>query len=277
MKVTWQTAHGQTVDLSEKAVIMGILNVTPDSFSDGSSYHCVGDAVAAARRMIRRGAHIIDVGGESTRPGAHSVDAGTEQERILPVIRALAGEANMLVSVDTYRAQTARLAIEAGAHIINDVWGLQKEPDIAAVAARTGAGIIIMHTGRGRERCQDVITDQQQFFARSLAIAGKAGIQREQIVLDPGFGFAKTVEENIALMRRAGELHQFGFPLLAATSRKRFIGTLTGRDAPGDRDVATSATSVILRMAGFDIFRVHDVAANRDALAIADAVREQTP
>lgn len=273
MKRIWQLAHGQTIELSQKAILMGILNVTPDSFSDGGAYCSVEDAVAAARNMAAQGAHIIDIGGESTRPGAGSVDAATEQARILPVIRALAGESGICISVDTYRAETARLAIAAGAHAINDIWGLQQEPDIAAVVAQTGAGLVIMHTGRERERHPDVICDQRQFLEKSLAIADRAGVRNGQIVLDPGFGFAKAQEENIALMRRAGELRQFGFPLLAGTSRKRFVGTFAGREEVRERDIATSATSVILRMAGFDIFRVHNIAVNKDALAIADAVR----
>lgn len=275
MKRIWQLAHGRKIELSGEALVMGILNMTPDSFSDGASYSSVEEAVAAARTMAAQGAHIIDIGGESTRPGCQSVDSATEQVRILPVIKALAGESDILISVDTYRSQTACLAVEAGAHIINDIWGMQKEPDIAAITAQTGAGIVIMHTGRGRERHPDVIEDQRQFFAQSLIIADRAGIRHEQIALDPGFGFAKTVEENIALMRRAEELHQFGFPLLAGTSRKRFLGTIAEREETGERDFATGATSVILRMAGFDIFRVHNVAANKDALAIADAVRMQ--
>lgn len=273
MKRIWQLAHGRTIELSQKAILMGILNVTPDSFSDGGAYCSVEDAVAAAHNMAVQGAHIIDIGGESTRPGASSVDAATEQARILPVIRALVDESDICISVDTYRVETASLAIAAGAHVINDIWGLQQEPAIAAVAAQTGAGLVIMHTGRERERHPDVICDQLQFLEKSLAIADRAGIRNGQIVLDPGFGFAKAPEENIELMRRAGELHQFGFPLLAGTSRKRFVGTLAGREEVGERDIATGATSVILRMAGFDIFRVHNIAVNKDALAIADAVR----
>ncbi|RCL04068.1 MAG: dihydropteroate synthase [Candidatus Tokpelaia sp. JSC189] len=273
MKRIWQLAHNRTIEVSQKAIIMGILNITPDSFSDGGAYCSVEDAVAAARNMEMQGAHIIDIGGESTRPGAKPVDESTEQARILPVIRALHRQLSICLSVDTYRAETARLAISAGAHIINDIWGLQKWSDIANVAAQTGAGLVIMHTGRGRKPHSDVICDQQQFFKKSLTLSGKAGIKSRQIVLDPGFGFAKTPEENVALMNRAKELQQFGFPLLAGTSRKRFVATFSGKEGIGERDIATSATSVILRMAGFDIFRVHNVAINKEALAIADAVR----
>lgn len=268
----WQLAHGRHLDLGGKAVVVGILNVTPDSFSDGGQFDAPEKALAQARRLIGEGALVVDVGGESTRPGAAAVSASQEQERILPVIEALAGVSEVLISVDTYRADTARLAVAAGAHIVNDVWGLQREPDIARVAADTGAGLVIMHTGRDRQKLPDVIADQLTFLRRSLEIARQNGIADDRIVLDPGFGFAKeTAEENLDLMARFSELHALGLPLMAGTSRKRFIGTVTGRDA-ADRGVGTAATSVILRLQGADLFRVHDVAFNVDALALADAM-----
>lgn len=253
-------------------MVVGILNVTPDSFSDGGLFDAPEAALVQARRMIGEGAEIIDVGGESTRPGAAAISASEEQARILPVIEALARSGDVLISADTYRADTARLAVAAGAHIVNDVWGLQREPDIARVAAETGAGLIIMHTGRDREKLPDVIADQVAFLEKSLEIARQNGIADDRIVLDPGFGFAKeTAEENLDLMARFSELHALGFPLMAGTSRKRFIGTVTGRDA-ADRAAGTAATSVILRLKGAHLFRVHDVAINVDALAVADAM-----
>ncbi|WP_202354241.1 dihydropteroate synthase [Mesorhizobium sp. 113-3-3] len=268
----WQLGHGRHLDLGGWAVVVGILNVTPDSFSDGGLFDAPEAALAQARRMIGEGAGIIDVGGESTRPGAAAISASEEQARVLPIIEALASAGDVLISVDTYRADTARLAVAAGAHIVNDVWGLQREPDIARVAAETGAGLIIMHTGRGREKLPDVIADQVAFLDKSLEIARQNGIADDRIVLDPGFGFAKeTAEENLDLMARFSELHALGFPLMAGTSRKRFIGTVTGRDA-ADRAVGTAATSVILRLKGAHLFRVHDVAINVDALAMADAM-----
>ncbi|AZV22187.1 MULTISPECIES: dihydropteroate synthase [unclassified Mesorhizobium] len=268
----WQLAHGRHLDLGGKAVVVGILNVTPDSFSDGGQFDAPEKALAQARRMIGEGALVVDVGGESTRPGAAAVSASQEQERILPVIEALAGVSEVLISVDTYRADTARLAVAGGAHIVNDVWGLQREPEIARVAADTGAGLVIMHTGRDRQKLPDAIADQLTFLRRSLEIARQNGIADDRIVLDPGFGFAKeTAEENLDLMARFSELHALGLPLMAGTSRKRFIGTVTGRDA-ADRGVGTAATSVILRLQGADLFRVHDVAFNVDALALADAM-----
>lgn len=271
MQREWRLAHGRSLTLGPVSVIMGVLNVTPDSFSDGGVHLALDKAIEGARAMIAEGATIIDVGGESTRPGATRVDPRTEQARVLPVIEALARETDVLISVDTYREETARLAVAAGAHIVNDVWGVQREPAIADLAAETGAGLVIMHTGRERERDPDVIVDQFAFLNRSLEIASLAGVAREQIVLDPGFGFAKETEENLALMRRFGELQAFGYPFLAGTSRKRFLGAVTGRDAD-QRDVVTAATSAILRLAGADVFRVHDVRMNRDALAIADAM-----
>ncbi|MER9103599.1 MULTISPECIES: dihydropteroate synthase [unclassified Mesorhizobium] len=268
----WQLAHGRHLDLGGKAVVVGILNVTPDSFSDGGQFDAPEKALAQARRMIGEGALVVDVGGESTRPGAAAVSASQEQDRILPVIEALAGVSEVLISVDTYRADTARLAVAAGAHIVNDVWGLQREPDIARVAADTGAGLVIMHTGRDRQKLPDVIADQLTFLRKSLEIVRQNGIADDHIVLDPGFGFAKeTAKENLDLMARFSELHALGLPLMVGTSRKRFIGTVTGRDA-ADRGVGTAATSVILRLQGADLFRVHDVAFNVDALALADAM-----
>ena len=274
-KRTWRLAHGRSLALGPRAILMGILNVTPDSFSDGGDFLGPASALEQARRMAGEGADILDVGGESTRPGAAPVSAAEEQDRVLPVVEAIRREIDVLVSVDTYRAETARLALAAGAHIVNDVWGLQREPEIAAVAARAGAGVVVMHTGRERERLPDAIDDQRHFLAQSLEIAARAGLPADAIVLDPGFGFAKeTVEINLDLMARFAELHGLGYPLLAGTSRKRFIGGVTGRE-PAERDAGTAATSVVLRLAGADIFRVHNVAINRDALVLADAMMER--
>ncbi|OJY67822.1 MAG: dihydropteroate synthase [Rhizobium sp. 60-20] len=268
----WHVAHGRSVEVGGQSVIMAIVNVTPDSFSDGGHYEAVDAAVAHALACVEEGAGIIDIGGESTKPGAAAVNASEEQGRVLPVIEALRNKTDALISVDTYRADTARLAIGAGAHIVNDVFGLQREPDIAGVAAQTGAGLCIMHTGRDRQKLPDVIDDQIFFLNRSLEIAAAAGVDRQTIVLDPGFGFAKeNAEENLELMARFNALLRFELPLLVGTSRKRFVGTITGRDADG-RDVGTAATSAILRLQGAAIFRVHNVAINRDALAVADAI-----
>ena len=267
----WRLAHGRHLELGPRGLLMGILNITPDSFSDGGRFATPTDAIRQAERLIAEGADIVDIGGESTRPGAKVVSADEEQARALPVIEHLARHFDVVLSIDTYRSETARRAVEAGAHIVNDVWGLQRDEAIARIAAETGAGLVIMHTGRERTKLPDVIDDQHAFLTRSLRIARAAGVADEAIVLDPGFGFAKDVDENLMLIVRFGELARFGFPLLAGTSRKRFVGAVTGRE--GDlRDWGTAATSAILRLRGAAILRVHDVAKNLDAVKMADAV-----
>ena len=254
---------------------MGIVNVTPDSFSDGGKLDDVDAAVAQALALQEQGAAIVDIGGESTRPGADPVSADEEQGRVLPVIAALKQRSDVLISIDTYRAETAELAVTAGAHIINDVWGCQKEEEIAEVASKNRAGICVMHTGRDREKASDVIEDQREFLKKSLEILKNANVGDDQIVLDPGFGFAKDPAENIELLARLDELLEFELPLMIGTSRKRFIGHFTGNEVD-NRDIGTAATSVVARMKGGAIFRVHDVEKNRDALSMADAVIEQT-
>ncbi len=268
----WHLAHGRQLLLGEKGRLMAIVNVTPDSFSDGGRHFSVEKAVEHALACLAEGADILDIGGESTRPGSDPVSAGEEQDRVLPVIERLSRETDALISIDTYRAETARAAVSAGAHIVNDVFGLQREPDIAEVAANTGAGLCIMHTGRDRQKLADVVADQFTFLGRSLDIASAAGVAREAITLDPGFGFAKeTAEENFELMARLGEISSLGCPLLVGTSRKRFLGAVTGRE-PAGRDAATAATTALLRLKGASVFRVHNVAINRDALLVADAM-----
>lgn len=267
---TWKLGHGQQIELGPRAVIMGVLNVTPDSFSDGGRYERPDAAIRRAKRLAGQGAAIIDIGGESSRPGFEEISAAEEQDRILPVFEALA-DSGMLLSVDTWRAETAEQAIRAGAHIINDIWGFQRDPQLAAIAAKYRAGCVLMHTGRERKKDADVIRDQRLFLGKSLEVAEKAGIAREQIVLDPGFGFAKDPDENIELLARMEELFSLGSHILTGTSRKRFIGHVTGRSA-SRRDTGTAATSVVARMKGSAVLRVHDVPKNRDAVRIADAV-----
>ena len=272
----WKLSHGCELEIGNKAVLMGILNVTPDSFSDGGKFETVRAAVEQANRMIDEGATIIDIGGESTRPGAEPISEEEEQSRVVPVIRALSGLKGVYLSIDTYNASTAQVALEEGAHIVNDVWGFQKDPDIAGVAAKYRAGCCAMHTGRERTKKTDVVEDQKAYLEQSVETMRNAGVDDGSIVLDPGFGFAKDPKENIDLLSRFEELHELGFPLLVGTSRKRFIGHITGREG-SDRDIGTSATSVVARMKGAAIFRVHDVAKNADALAIADSVLGNTP
>ena len=269
----WRVARDRSLELGPRGQIMGIVNVTPDSFSDGGRFDSSSHAVDVALAMVDDGAAIVDIGGESTRPGAGATDAALEQSRVIPVIEELAARSDVLISIDTYRAETARIALQSGAHIVNDVWGLQRDPDLAGLVAEEGAGICIMHTGRERSKAPDVVRDQYDFLKRSLDVAEQAGIDDHAIILDPGFGFAKDPDENLGLMARFSELHELGYPLVAGTSRKRFLGAVTGRET-SERDVATAATTALLRMKGAAIFRVHDVAVNRDALLVADAVLE---
>jgi len=274
MERSWLVGHNKSISLGKTSILMGILNVTPDSFSDGGEHSSLQDAILHAQKMFGEGAKIIDIGGESTRPGFDEITLEEEQDRVLPVVKQLSVTENVLLSIDTYHVETARLALMAGANIINDIWGLQREPEMADLVAEERAGVIIMHNSRHRNVHPDIIEDQKFFFDKSLEIAKKSGIQDDSIVLDPGFGFGKDFYTNLALLDRASELAMFGFPLLAATSRKRFLGAITGYSEPKMRDIATSATSILLRKAGFSIFRVHNVAANRDALAVVDALSD---
>lgn len=275
----WQLGHGRSLTLGATGQLMAIINCTPDSFSDGGRHAGVTAAVAHGLACVEEGASILDIGGESTRPGAEPVSPAEEQDRVLPVIEALRARSDALISIDTYRASTARLAIAAGAHIVNDVYGLRFDPEMAGVVGESRSGLVMMHTGRGREqeRLPDLISDQQAFFAVSLQLAEAAGVTRAQVVLDPGFGFAKDRADDLALIARFEELHALGLPLLAGTSRKRFIGSITDRAVPGDRDIGTAATTAVLRMKGAGIVRVHAVAPNRDAMRIADAVLSVNP
>ena len=273
IKQPWSLAHGRSLDLGEKSKIMGVLNTTPDSFSDGGDFLDTSTALGRAREMAAEGAHIIDIGGESTRPGAERISIDVELQRIIPVISRCSTQSETIVSVDTYRAKTAEKAVESGAHIVNDVWGCQREPDIARVAADTGAGLVIMNTRRDRTVLPDLLQDAVEFLSVSLEIADKAGVDRRQIVLDPGFGFADTIDHDIPILDRLEILHTFELPILVGTSRKRFLGAITGREA-ADRGAATAATSVIARMKGAAIARVHDITMNKDALAVADALIE---
>jgi dihydropteroate synthase len=267
----WQIGGGRMLDLSRKSHIMGVLNVTPDSFSDGGRFSAVDKALDQARLMVEQGASIIDVGGESTRPNAQPVHAEDEQSRVLPVIEALR-ELDIAISIDTYRAETAEKAVAAGAHIINDVWGLQKDPDIGRVAAETGSGLIIMHTSRDRVALSDPIEDQFLFLRKSLQIAEAHGVNSHAIVLDPGFGFGKGTQTCVTLLSRLQELQALGQPLMVGASRKRFTGAVSGIEQADQRDIVTAAIGALARVAGASIFRVHDVAKQVEALSIADAV-----
>ena len=256
------------------AILMGVVNVTPDSFSDGGQFASAEAAVAHARRLAADGAAIIDIGGESTRPGAEQVSATDEAARILPVISALTNS-DLLISADTVKAGVADQALAAGAHIVNDVQGLQGDADMAGVVAGHGAGVVIMHnpglTGSAKGTQGDPVDACLAFFEASLAIAQKAGIAADRIVLDPGIGFGKSPEQNLALIARLPELLTLGQPVLIGASRKSFIGTLLDRPV-GERLAGTLALHVAAALSGAAILRVHDVAEHHDAVRLAAAI-----
>ncbi|WP_425500134.1 dihydropteroate synthase [Propylenella binzhouense] len=258
---------------------MGVVNVTPDSFSDGGRFFEAASAIAEGRRMAADGAAILDIGGESTRPNAEPVTAGEERRRILPVIEALSA-GGTAISVDTIKAEVADAALRAGAHVVNDVRGLQGDPDMAAVAAEHGAGLVIMHNpgllGSSAGTEGDPVLACLRFFDRSLALAHAAGVPADRIVLDPGFGFGKTPEQQLELLARLPELAAPGLPLLVGMSRKSLLGRLTGRGA-GDRLAATIAAHVAAMLAGAAIIRAHDVAPHVDAAKVATAIRAARP
>ncbi|SNY93975.1 dihydropteroate synthase [Cohaesibacter sp. ES.047] len=253
-------------------LIMGVINVTPDSFSDGGEHLTENAALAHAKQLAEEGAHILDIGGESTRPGASLVEEQEELQRVLPAIRAIASaDLGRVISIDTYKARIADKALDAGAHVVNDVWGLQREPDIAKAAAAHHAPVIINHWEKEPDADKDLITQMKAFFDRSIEIALKAGVDEDLIILDPGIGFGKSVEDNLLILSGLDQLHAWGYPLLIGTSRKRFIGHITGRE-PKDRVHGTVASNVLALTKGATIFRVHDVAAHKDALAVAHAI-----
>jgi dihydropteroate synthase len=262
---------GKELVLGPAPLIMGILNVTPDSFSDGGDYLAAGAAIAHAQRMVAEGADIIDIGGESTRPGAVEVPMQDELDRVIPALEALSSLGlDVPLSIDTYKALVADQAVQSGAVLINDVHGLQRDPEIADVAALHRVPIVAMHWDKERDTTKPLLDEMRRYFDRSIAIADKAGIARGQLVLDPGFGFAKSFAENYRLLEGLPALAAYGLPLLVGMSRKSMIGKLLGNE-PDERLAGTIATSVLAYMGGAHIFRVHDVGANRDALRVAAA------
>lgn len=267
----------KTVFIGERTLIMGILNVTPDSFSDGGQYDRFDKAVQQARKMADEGADFIDIGGESTRPGATEVDAEEEQKRVLPVVEQLVQELDVPISVDTYKAPVAEAALKKGAHLINDVWGFRRDPEIANVAADFNAPVILMHNQKGTVYEMDIMEAIKHFLEKSVEIGLKAGIKENQIMIDPGIGFGKTPEQNIQVMARLDELRPMGFPILLGTSRKSMIGKIL--DLPTDQRLeGTLATTAIGIISGVAVIRVHDVQENVRAALVADAiVRGYTP
>lgn len=256
--------------------LMGVVNVTPDSFSDGGLYLDPEAAIAHGKQLVAEGAEILDVGGESTRPGADPVGAEEELRRVVPVIRGLSG-CEARISVDTSKAEVAAAALEAGAEIVNDVTALRADPEMASVCAAHGATVVLMHmlgeprTMQEDPRYEDVVVDVKAFLAARLEAAVAAGIDEERVWLDPGIGFGKTAAHNMELLRRLGELRELGRLLVVGTSRKSFIGKVDG--SPADQRLGgTIASSILAAAEGADVLRVHDVTEMRQALAVATAL-----
>ena len=279
-----------------RTYVMGILNITPDSFSGDGLATGIGDVVAAAlaqaRRFAAAGADILDVGGESTRPGAEAVNAADEKARVLPVIQALAAELDIPISIDTHKAEVAAAALDAGAQLVNDVWGLHADPQLASLVAERRLPIVLMHNRSNpanadlRERLggryvgveyKDLIEDIKRELLESVALARAAGVRDENIILDPGIGFGKTVEQNLELLNRCGEMRELGYPLLVGPSRKSFIGYTL--DLPPEQRVEGTAAAVAVAITrGADIVRVHDVEQLVRVVKMTDAiVRKNQP
>lgn len=273
----WRTSR-RTFDLADRGVIMGIVNVTPDSFSDGGTFGDTDAAVAHGLRLAAEGAEILDIGGESTRPGAAAVSADEEQRRVLPVIEKLAASTKVAISIDTSKAAVARAALQAGAEIINDVTALQGDPDMTTVAAETGAGVILMHMrGTPRTMQQDpayenVVTEVADFLRERMATAIAAGLSKDHIAIDPGIGFGKTVEHNLQLIAGLRTLADLGYPVVLGASRKSFLATAAGCEEMTDRDTSTAALTALGYGLGARLFRVHAVRPNLQALRLAKAL-----
>jgi dihydropteroate synthase len=255
-----------------RPLVMGILNVTPDSFSDGGRFIDPSKAIAHAVEMAQQGADILDIGAESTRPygGAKPVVADEELARLAPVLTEVA-KLGLPISIDTIKAPVARWALDQGAIIVNDVWGLQRDPDMAPLVAERGVPVIVMHNRESADGTIDIVADVMAFFSRSLDIAERAGIARDKIVLDPGIGFGKTPEQSIRCLARLAEFKRFGLPLLVGASRKRFINTVTP-SAPDDRIGGSIASHLLAAGSGAAIIRAHDVKETAQALRVAAAI-----
>ena len=273
----WRT-NRRAFDLGRRGVIMGILNATPDSFSDGGMHASADEAIEHGVRMAAEGAEIIDVGGESTRPGAAPVSIDEELRRVIPVIRGLVQRTQAAISIDTSKAAVARAAVEAGAEIINDVTALRGDPGMATVAAESGAGLVLMHmlgtprTMQQDPRYSDIVREVTDFLHECIDTAKAAGIAPDRLAIDPGIGFGKTADHNLQLIAGLRGIAQLGCPVLLGVSRKSFLAATAGGDSPGDRDTATAALTALGRNLGARIFRVHAVPPNLQALRVTEAV-----
>lgn len=273
MNATLTLPDGRRLDLGARPLLMGVVNVTPDSFSDGGLFADPAVAVAHGLRLARQGADILDIGGESTRPDHTRLDAATELARVMPVIAGIAAGSDVPISIDTYKAEVAEAALAAGASIVNDVWGAQREPAIAGVAARHGAPIVLMHNREDVDPTLDILAEVMRFLERSIAIALEAGVPRSQILVDPGIGrFGKTAEQSLLLMKELGRLAELGCPVLLGASRKSVLGHVTGKAVPAQRVAASIAAHLHGVMRGAAIIRAHDVDEHVDALKVWAAI-----
>lgn len=274
MNAGWNV--GETTIPLDRAVMVGILNVTPDSFSDGGSFEDPEAAVAHGIELSKAGAGIVDVGGESTRPGALPVDETTELERVLPVVSTLVSE-GVLVSIDTMKPRVAEAAIEAGARIVNDVGGL-RNPEMIRLVADAGVGLVVMHmqgapsTMQEAPRYSDVVGEVSSFLEARAALAIENGVDAGRIVIDPGIGFGKAAEHNLRILAQLPDICEIGYPVMVGTSRKSFLGRITGTEAPERRDLATAVTVALAFERGVRLFRVHDVSSSREAALVAGAI-----
>lgn len=257
-------------DLKERTYVMGILNITPDSFSDGGKFNELGKALKRVQEMIEEGADIIDIGGESTRPGFEVVEAEEEINRVVPVIKAIKEKFDIPISIDTYKSETAKAAIEAGADIINDIWGFKKDKDMAKLCAEKNVPCILMHN-RDNAEYTDIMKDIKEDLIESINIALDAGVKRENIILDPGIGFAKSLEENLKVMNNIEKIKELGFPILLGTSRKSMIG-LTLNLPKDERLEGTLATTVLGITKGCEFIRVHDIKENKRVCVMTDSI-----
>ena len=268
-KYNWQ--DGKQLELKDRTLIMGILNGTPDSFSDGGRYNTSDTAVAHAKQMIEHGADIIDVGVESTRPGHTQISVADEIGRMKEILLPVLEVSTVPVSVDTYRAETAEFALSHGAHILNDIWGLKYDKDMAAVAAKYDVPVIIMHN-QNHTNYDDIIDDMKAFFYSSVDLALKEGVKPQNIWLDPGIGFGKDYAQNVEVIQRLGEITVYEYPVLLAPSRKRFIGTILNELPAEERDEGTVATCITGMIQGVDMVRVHNVEMHKRAITVADVL-----
>ncbi|MDO5755635.1 MAG: dihydropteroate synthase [Tissierellia bacterium] len=258
-------------DFKNKGYLMGILNVTPDSFSDGGDFRGKEQAIEQALKMVEEGADIIDIGGESTRPGHEKISADEEQKRILPVIEGIRKYSDCVISIDTYKSSTLEKALEAGGDMANDIWGMMKDEKMADIVVKHRCPVVLMHN-KDNNHYDNLMEDMVMELQKIIDDALNQGVKRDQIIIDPGIGFALSYEKDLKVLEKLDEIVALDYPLLIGTSRKRFIGRATKVDIAKDRVIGTCATTVWGRMKGASIFRVHDVRANKEALDMVEAI-----